>query len=76
MTYLPPALGDDDRALLEVLHATRQSWCPAKDETCTPPSPWPIDFTMVKFGTQVYNGTVGNIWYDDVAVAAQQIGCN
>jgi hypothetical protein len=60
---------------LEVLHATSQSWCPAKDETCTPPNPWPIDFTMVKFGTQVYNGTVGNIWYDDVAYATTRVGC-
>lgn len=60
---------------LEVLHATSQSWCPAKDETCTPPNPWPIDFTMVKLGTQVYNGTVGNIWYDDVAYATTRVGC-
>jgi hypothetical protein len=60
---------------LEVLHATSQSWCPAKDQTCTPPNPWPIDFTMVKFGTQVYNGTVGNIWYDDVAYATTRVGC-
>jgi hypothetical protein len=60
---------------LTVLHATDQSWCPPNTQNCMPPNPWPIPFTQVKFGTQVYNGTVGNIWYDDVAYSTTRVGC-
>jgi hypothetical protein len=64
----------DDREL-EVLHADADSWCPPNQQSCTTPSPWPIPFTQVKFGTQVYNGEVGNIWYDDVAYSTTRVGC-
>ena len=73
----------DDREL-EVLRATAADWCPT-GQTCEcpagqpcqyPPNPWPMPFTLVKFGTQVYNGTAGDIWYDDVAYSTQRVGCN
>lgn len=58
------------------LHADADAWCPIGQTCASPPNPWPIDFTLVKFGVQNYNGTSGNIWYDDVAFATQRIGCN
>lgn len=63
-----------DDAELDVLHATADSWCPT-GQTCEPPNPWPMPFTMVKFGTQVYNGGAGDIYYDDVALGTMRIGC-
>jgi hypothetical protein len=60
---------------LQVLHATATSWCPPNQQSCATPSPWPIPFTQVKFGTQIYNGEVGNIWYDDVAYSTTRVGC-
>jgi polysaccharide lyase-like protein len=78
-TFWDAAVGEfriwiDDRELT-VLHATAQSWCPPNQQNCTAPAPWPIPFTQVKFGTQIYNGTVGNIWYDDVAYSTARVGC-
>jgi hypothetical protein len=67
----------DDREL-EVLHADATSWCTPQQQqqqNCQAPVPWPIEFTQVKFGTQVYNGVVGNIWYDDVAYSTVRVGC-
>jgi hypothetical protein len=64
-----------DERELEVLHADATSWCTPQQMPCQAPSPWPIDFTQVKFGTQVYNGTVGDIWYDDVAYSTTRVGC-
>jgi hypothetical protein len=65
-----------DERELEVLHADSTSWCAPQQMNCGAPSPWPIDFTQVKFGIQVYNGMVGNIWYDDVAYSTQRVGCD
>lgn len=64
---------DDDE--VEVLHATASSWCPP-GQTCATPQPWPIPFSVVKFGTQVYNGSAGDIYYDDLALASTRVGCN
>lgn len=65
-----------DERELEVLHADSTSWCPPQQTNCQTPTPWPIEFTQVKFGTQVYNGMVGNIWYDDVAYSTTRVGCD
>jgi hypothetical protein len=65
----------DDREL-EVLRATAADWCPTGQTCAAPPDPWPMPFTLVKFGTQTYNGGNGNIWYDDVAFSTQRVGCN
>jgi hypothetical protein len=35
----------------------------------------PYAYDMFKFGFENYSGTPRNIWYDDVAIATQQIGC-
>jgi hypothetical protein len=35
----------------------------------------PYTYDMFKFGFENYSGTPRNIWYDDVAIAPQQIGC-
>jgi hypothetical protein len=78
-TLFDSALGEFrlwiDDAEVEVLHATASSWCPPGQTNCTTPQPWPIDFSVVKFGTQVYNGLAGDIWYDDLALATRRIGC-
>jgi hypothetical protein len=65
-----------DDTEVNVLHATESSWCPPNQPNCTTPQPWPIAFSVVKFGTQVYNGLAGDIWYDDVALATSRIGCD
>lgn len=65
---------DDEE--VTVLHAAPGLWCPIGQPGCNDPDPWPMAFTLVKFGTQVYNGGAGSIWYDDVAYATQRIGCD
>jgi len=36
----------------------------------------PFTYDMFKFGFENYGGTPRNLWYDDVVVASQQVGCN
>ncbi len=36
----------------------------------------PYPFAMFKFGFENYSSPARNMWYDDVAVAAQRIGCH
>lgn len=66
-----------DGTEIETLHALTDNWCMATQDpsNCPAPSPWPMDFQMVKFGNQGYNGGNGTIWYDDVALSTQPIGC-
>jgi hypothetical protein len=64
-----------DDTEVETLHATANAWCPIGKTCSAPPNPWPIDFNLVKFGVQNYNGSSGTVWYDDVAFATQRIGC-
>jgi hypothetical protein len=35
----------------------------------------PHMYDMFKFGFENYSGTSRNLWYDDIAIAPQQIGC-
>ena len=35
----------------------------------------PYAYDMFKFGFENYSGTPRTLWYDDVAIASQQIGC-
>jgi hypothetical protein len=37
---------------------------------------WAPMFSFIKIGAQNYSGDIGKIWYDDVAVGTQRIGCN
>ncbi len=37
---------------------------------------WAPTYTFLKIGAQNYSGDVGTVWYDDVVVATQQIGCS
>jgi hypothetical protein len=37
---------------------------------------WEPMYTLVKIGGQNFSGTIGNVWYDDVAVGTQRIHCN
>ena len=36
---------------------------------------WAPSYTFLKIGAQNYSGDVGTVWYDDVVVATQQVGC-
>jgi hypothetical protein len=36
----------------------------------------PFTYDMFKFGFENYGGTGRNLWYDDVVIAPQQVGCN
>jgi hypothetical protein len=31
---------------------------------------------FLKIGAQNYSGDIGQVWYDDVVVGSQPIGCN
>jgi hypothetical protein len=79
-TYWDAAVGEFrlwiDDTEIEVLHATADAWCPEGQTCATPPDPWPMPFSLVKLGTQVYNGRAGDIWYDDIALATSRIGCD
>jgi hypothetical protein len=35
----------------------------------------PYTYDMFKFGFENYSGTTRNLWYDDVVIASQQVGC-
>ena len=37
---------------------------------------WAPTYTFLKIGAQNYSGDVGTVWYDDVVVATQQVGCS
>jgi hypothetical protein len=36
---------------------------------------WAPTFNFIKIGAQNYSGDIGTVWYDDVVVATQQVGC-
>ena len=36
----------------------------------------PYNYGMFKFGFENYNSVMRNIWYDDLAIAPQRIGCH
>ncbi|HEX2551398.1 MAG TPA: hypothetical protein VHK64_07365, partial [Nocardioidaceae bacterium] len=42
----------------------------------TPRTNWAPTYQYLKIGAQDYDATLGRIWYDDVVVATQPIGCN
>ena len=37
---------------------------------------WAPSYSFIKIGAQNYSGDVGTVWYDDVVVATQQVGCS
>ena len=37
---------------------------------------WAPSFNFLKIGAQNYSGDIGQVWYDDVVVGSEQIGCN
>ena len=40
-------------------------------------SDWgPYTYDIFKFGFENYGGAVRTLWYDDVVVAPEQVGCN
>jgi hypothetical protein len=36
---------------------------------------WGPDYQYIKIGAQDYDANLGQIWYDDVVVATEPIGC-
>jgi hypothetical protein len=45
-------------------------------ETALHTTSWgPFAYDMFKFGFENYSGTPRTIWYDDVAIATEQVGC-
>jgi hypothetical protein len=43
--------------------------------TAAPRTNWAPTYNFLKIGAQDYDANLGQIWYDDVVVAAQPIGC-
>ena len=37
---------------------------------------WAPSFNYIKIGANDYDANLGQIWYDDVVVATQKIGCS
>jgi hypothetical protein len=37
---------------------------------------WAPTFSFIKIGAQNYSGDIGTVWYDDVVVATQMVGCD
>ena len=37
---------------------------------------WAPTYTLAKIGGQNFSGTIGTVWYDDVAVGTERIHCN
>jgi hypothetical protein len=44
--------------------------------TGTPRINWAPTYRFLKIGAQDYDANLGRIWYDDVIVATQKVGCN
>jgi hypothetical protein len=42
----------------------------------TPRTMWGPTFNFMKIGGQNFSGTIGNVWYDDVIIGTEQIGCS
>ena len=43
--------------------------------TDAPRMMWAPSFKFLKIGAQNYSGDIGQVWYDDVVVGSEQIGC-
>ena len=41
----------------------------------TPRTMWAPSFKFLKFGAQNYGGDAGQIWYDDIVIGSERIGC-
>jgi hypothetical protein len=41
----------------------------------TPRTMWGPTFNFIKIGGQNFSGTIGNVWYDDVIIGTEQVGC-
>jgi hypothetical protein len=37
---------------------------------------WSPSYNFIKIGAQNYSGDIGTVWYDDVVVATQMVGCD
>jgi hypothetical protein len=37
---------------------------------------WSPEYAYIKIGGQNYSGTLGQVWYDDVAISTEPIGCD
>ena len=42
----------------------------------TPRTHWAPTYGFIKIGAQDYDANLGHIWYDDVVVATQRVGCS
>jgi hypothetical protein len=41
----------------------------------TPRTMWGPTFNFIKIGGQNFSGTIGQVWYDDVIIGTEQVGC-
>jgi hypothetical protein len=41
----------------------------------TPRTMWAPSFKFLKFRAQNYGGDGGQIWYDDIVIGSERIGC-
>ena len=48
----------------------------ANTSSGTPRIHWAPTYNFIKIGAQDYDANLGHIWYDDVVVATQRVGCS
>ena len=48
----------------------------ANTSSGTPRTHWAPTYNFIKIGAQDYDANLGHIWYDDVVVATQRVGCS
>jgi hypothetical protein len=69
--------GDGANAALQVwVNETEVTGLHVTDWGGQGPRAWAPQYKLVKVGGQNYSGSIGNVWYDDVAVGTQRIHCN
>lgn len=56
------------------MHVT--DWSPSGEETKLPKPDWSPTYNTVRFGPQNYSGSPGQVWFDDIAISTQRVGCD
>jgi len=61
-----------DGAEIEAMHVTDFQGSPGG----APRTAWAPTYSVLKIGAQDYDANLGKIWYDDVVVARERVGCD
>ena len=62
-----------DDAEVDHMHVT--DWSPAGTESKLSKADWSPSYNFVRFGPQRYSGGPGQVWFDDIAISSERVGC-